>query len=129
MDLSFYRFLLVTQVQRRLDKLGITQAELAKRTGVSASFLSDLQKAKANPSLDTMAAVAHGLGMTVQELLDYDDLPPETLATIAQGEIPSAAPPGFKRVSGLLPNHLAFITQTWMSNARIELAQRKRNSG
>ena len=46
----------------------ITQQDLAKATGLSRSYLSDIERNKYNPSLDTTIALSNALGVTLNEL-------------------------------------------------------------
>lgn len=52
----------------------ITQQDLAKATGLSRSYLSDVEHNRYNPSLDTTIALADALGVTLNELV-YDIVP------------------------------------------------------
>ncbi|EOU2017385.1 XRE family transcriptional regulator [Clostridium perfringens] len=47
----------------------ITQQDLAKATGLSRSYLSDIEHNKYNPSLDTTIALSNALGVTLNELV------------------------------------------------------------
>ena len=54
----------VLKEQRRLA--GLTQQELADRTGIDRSDISKLENGSANPSLRTLKRLADGLGMQLQ---------------------------------------------------------------
>jgi transcriptional regulator with XRE-family HTH domain len=56
-------------VKRLRRKLGLTQEELAERIGVSFPRISDIENAKGQPRIDTIEKVAHGLGVSVMELI------------------------------------------------------------
>ncbi|EDS79590.1 TPA: helix-turn-helix domain-containing protein [Clostridium perfringens] len=47
----------------------ITQQDLAKATGLSRSYLSDVEHNRYNPSLDTTIALAEALDVTVNDLV------------------------------------------------------------
>ncbi|MDK0890738.1 helix-turn-helix domain-containing protein [Clostridium perfringens] len=47
----------------------ITQQDLAKATGLSRSYLSDIEHNRYNPSLDTTIALAEALDVTVNDLV------------------------------------------------------------
>jgi transcriptional regulator with XRE-family HTH domain len=49
---------------------GISLDELAKRSGVSKSMLSQIEQEKANPTVITVWKIAIALGLSVQELLE-----------------------------------------------------------
>lgn len=52
----------------RQDK-GMTQLQLAMKSGVDRSFISDIERARKTPTLTTMAFLAVALGTTVPEML------------------------------------------------------------
>jgi DNA-binding XRE family transcriptional regulator len=54
-------------------RLGISQQELAKRTGLTASALSRMEAGAVDPRWSTIARVAHALGARVE--LTIDDQP------------------------------------------------------
>ncbi|HEY0248712.1 MAG TPA: helix-turn-helix transcriptional regulator [Gryllotalpicola sp.] len=54
--------------QARLER-GITQEELANLTGMHSSNVGRIERGAANPSLSTMARLAHALGTDLGELL------------------------------------------------------------
>jgi transcriptional regulator with XRE-family HTH domain len=53
-------------VQDVLTSKGISKSELAKRTGISKSRLSQILSAEANPSVKTFARLFHALGVKVE---------------------------------------------------------------
>lgn len=54
---------IVSQIIKARDEQGITQAQLAERTGIRQSNISRLEGGNYNPSLDFLSRVANGLGM------------------------------------------------------------------
>ena len=52
-----------------LDELGITQKELARRSGISAGYLSQLIRGKRSPSVRTQRRLQQALGVS-----DWDRL-------------------------------------------------------
>lgn len=46
-------------------QIGITQAELAKRTGIAQGAISRIESGKANPSVKTLTRLADGLNMSI----------------------------------------------------------------
>lgn len=48
---------------------GMTQAELAKVTGVSGSFIGHIERAEKVPSLETMARLGEALGVSLDWLV------------------------------------------------------------
>lgn len=66
------------QLSRKLRKLrkeqGLTQGELAKRSGVGDKYLQDLEgKNPRNANLLTLQKLAKGLDTSVTELLNFDE--------------------------------------------------------
>lgn len=57
------------QVRRRRDQRGMTAAELARRAGLSKATLSSLEAGRANPTIDTLDAVAQALGVPLTDIL------------------------------------------------------------
>jgi transcriptional regulator with XRE-family HTH domain len=56
------------QVRRGRERLGLTQAELAKRVRVRDSTVSRWEDAKVFPRLEKLAAIARVLGIEEREL-------------------------------------------------------------
>lgn len=70
---------------RRLrDEHGISLAQLARRTGIAKSTLSQLESGTANPTLATLQAVANALSVDVSRL--FDDKAVDGLVHIRQGD-------------------------------------------
>ena len=60
----------------RLEK-GLTQRELAKRSGLDVTYISGIERGVRNPSLKSLESVAMGLGCSISETckdLDKIDL-------------------------------------------------------
>ena len=56
-------------------KAGMTQAELAEHTGMSLSYISQLESPNLPycPSVKTLFTIADTLGVTASKLIDIDD--------------------------------------------------------
>lgn len=54
---------IISQIIKARDEQGITQAELAERTGIRQSNISRLEGGNYNPSLEFLSRIARGLGM------------------------------------------------------------------
>lgn len=54
--------------QRRLS-----QSELALKAGIAQSTLSYVESGKKEPQFDTLSSICKGLGISVLELLSYDE--------------------------------------------------------
>jgi predicted transcriptional regulator len=48
------------------SELGMTQSELARRTGIKQPNISRLERGQCSPTIDTLKALAHGLGKKLQ---------------------------------------------------------------
>jgi transcriptional regulator with XRE-family HTH domain len=120
-DLSVYNYIFFTNILRILDERGMTKKELHEMSGVSNSFLSDLTTGNGNPSLKVMEAIATALDVPLPLLLESTDLDKETLDELAGGKSRSSLPPGYERVSAVLPEHKAFIVKRWGEETRKKL--------
>jgi transcriptional regulator with XRE-family HTH domain len=60
------------QIQRRRQQRGMSQAELARRTGLSKATLSQLEAGTGNPTIDTLDAIAVALSVPLTDLLTRD---------------------------------------------------------
>ena len=118
-----YNFIFFTNVLRILDERNMTKNDLAERSKVSISFLSDLTTGKANPSLKVMEAIAAALETPLPLLLESTDLGKEALDYLAGGKMPSSLPAGYERVSVILPDHRAYQVKKWGDETRIKLRE------
>jgi transcriptional regulator with XRE-family HTH domain len=85
-----YSYIFFTNVLRILDERHMTRSELSERSGISNSFLSDLAKGKANPSLKVMVAIASALETPLPLLLESIDWERDTLDSLVGGKMPDA---------------------------------------
>lgn len=53
-----------------LERLGVSQAELARRTGIKPTYISRLARGRANPTWTTIMVIAAALNL---DLGDFDD--------------------------------------------------------
>lgn len=118
-----YSYIFFTNVLRLLEEQQMTKKELSEKSGVSISFLSDLTTGKANPSLKVMVEVARAFGQPLPVLLESTDLPREDLDLLAGGLVLNHLPPGYERVTTVLPEHQAFIVRKWDAAARKKLKE------
>lgn len=49
---------------------GLTQEEVAERSGLHANYIGDLERGQRNPTLMTLLALAGALGISVGELME-----------------------------------------------------------
>jgi transcriptional regulator with XRE-family HTH domain len=84
------KHIVAKQIKTTRLQMGLTQAELAKRAGISIRYLSRLETEPQNLSLDVLEEVAKALRMTPSELLSLqktkraEDNSPEALIMEAQ---------------------------------------------
>lgn len=55
------------------ESVGLTLREVARRIGVSASLISQIERDKVNPSVSTLYALVRELGMTMGDLFAADE--------------------------------------------------------
>ena len=63
------RLLLGVAIRARREEVGLTRRELAERTGLSFGTIHHVEIGRRLPSLDSLDAVALGLGTTARSLL------------------------------------------------------------
>ena len=61
------------KIKRIRKSKGMSQSELAKKSGVAQSTLSYLEKGSKHPQFDTLSAICKALGVSVLELLSYGE--------------------------------------------------------
>jgi len=59
-------------VRRRRDRLGLSIRDLAARSGVSPSMISDIERQAKSPTVSTLSALAAALGVPTSVLLEGD---------------------------------------------------------
>jgi transcriptional regulator with XRE-family HTH domain len=77
------------QIRQRRTELGLTQEELAKRTGITKGFVSDVETGKRNISAQTLLDLARVLGASLDALMKGETIQPSTGET-GQVQIPSS---------------------------------------
>lgn len=107
-----------------MEERGINKTELSKISGVSTSFLSDLTNGKGNPSLATMEKISVAFDVPLPLLLESTDLDKDALEALG-GDNPHniGLPPGFERVSVILPERQAFTVKKWAEEIRHKLRE------
>jgi transcriptional regulator with XRE-family HTH domain len=64
------------RLRAQRESLGVSLRELARRVGVSASLISQIERDKVNPSVSTLYALVRELGLGMGDLFSIDDVPP-----------------------------------------------------
>lgn len=67
------RLLVGRNVKRIRIARGLTQEELAERSGFSQQYLSDLERGRRNPTIVSLWELAQALGATPVDLITPDD--------------------------------------------------------
>lgn len=108
---ALYRDIFFTNILRILIERGMTNEELSERSGISASFIAEMARGKANPSLKSMSAIADALDVALPTLLELTDLDRKALDRLAGGKARSSLPKGYERVTVILTDFEAFIAK------------------
>lgn len=66
------RLFLAQQVIARRKRADLSQAALSRLTNLSIARISEIERAIANPTLDTLESLAKVLQVSVIDLLDYE---------------------------------------------------------
>jgi XRE family transcriptional regulator, regulator of sulfur utilization len=76
------------------EQQGLTLDELSRRSGVSKSMLSQIERAQANPTVAVVWRLANALGVPLAELLtNAPPAPAPAITTIAAQDIPALRAP------------------------------------
>lgn len=118
-----YQEIFLRNVLRLLDEKQMTKQALAQKAGMSVSFLSDLTRGKANPSLKIMAALADALDVPLPQLLEVAP----AAAALHEEEAPYKTgrhlPAGMSRVAAVLTDYQAFNVRQWDAANRKQIAK------
>lgn len=87
------------QLRLRREQRGLSAAELARRSGLSKATLSGLESGRANPTIDTLDAVAIALGVPLTDLL-VPTTPTQPHVVRATAAADTAQQEMLRRVSG-----------------------------
>ncbi len=121
----YYDTIFFTNVLRLLEERKMTKTELSDVSGVSMSFLSDVTTGKGNPSLQVMEKIAIAFDVPLALLLESTDLDKDALEALSEGRAHNyGLPPGYQRVTSVLPEHQAFIVRKWGEEARMKLKEK-----
>ncbi|MFP4565720.1 MAG: helix-turn-helix domain-containing protein [Spirochaetaceae bacterium] len=60
-------------VKQARKRMGFSQADVARRAGISDSYLSEIERARSNPSADALERIADTLGLRAYQLLLEED--------------------------------------------------------
>lgn len=78
-------------LQKMRLKRGLTLEDLSRTAGVSKSMLSQIERAKANPTIAVAWRLANALGVGIEELLSSETRDVETVHILEPHETPTLA--------------------------------------
>ncbi|HET9967148.1 MAG TPA: helix-turn-helix domain-containing protein, partial [Streptosporangiaceae bacterium] len=88
-------------IRRERQRQGLSLRELARRVGVSASMLSQVETDRTRPSVSTIYAIATELGISIDALLsDRGTAGLDAADAVAEGGVLGAADPGGPGLGG-----------------------------
>ena len=61
------------KIKKLRHQMRLSQSELARIAGIAQSTLSYIENGKKAPQFDTLSSICKGLGLSVLELLSYDE--------------------------------------------------------
>lgn len=65
--------MLVLKIKEIRTEKGLTQKELSKLSGVSESYIGDLERNEKIPSIITICRIAKALEVDIKELFTYEE--------------------------------------------------------
>ena len=83
------------RIKKRRLELDITGRELARRTGLSASFISQLERGKSKTSLESLRLIAEQLDVSMLAFLE-EDTPPTPVST---APVPTPKPSSYEPIT------------------------------
>ncbi len=61
------------RLKQRRQSLGLSQAQLFEQTGITAAYISVIERGQANPTLDMMVKLADAVGAEAWAMIRPDD--------------------------------------------------------
>ena len=61
------------QLTEARNSIGITQTELAQRTGLTQALISRIESGRSHPSIDTLKKIADGLGLRLVVAFEHSE--------------------------------------------------------
>ena len=68
-----YQEVFSANIRRLRKQRGLTQRQLAERSGLSERYVSEVERGVANPRLMSLKELAAGLGVTIPDLFIIDN--------------------------------------------------------
>ncbi|MCI5604963.1 MAG: helix-turn-helix domain-containing protein [Clostridia bacterium] len=60
------------EIRKRRNNLGISQDELAFKSGISAAHLGQIERALKNPTIETVSNIASALNISLSDLFSFE---------------------------------------------------------
>ena len=73
-------------VKRQREAAGLSLRELATRSGVSSSMISDIERGTKSPTVTTIVRLAQALGISAASLIDGGSAPSPRIHVLRQGD-------------------------------------------
>lgn len=83
--------LIATRIKAARQAKGVTQEELAEAIDRTVETISNLERGKSLPSLQTLMIIANALDMSISELLEDAEAPPPPARVRAEARLRTAA--------------------------------------
>ena len=75
-----------SRIRTLRQQIGMSQEELAFKASLSAAHLGQIERALKNPTVDTVSHIADALGITVDQLFQFD-LPKQERENVTANKI------------------------------------------
>jgi DNA-binding XRE family transcriptional regulator/quercetin dioxygenase-like cupin family protein len=82
------------RIRMERQRQGVSLRSLARTVGVSASFVSQIETGKCQPSVNTLYAITTALGISVEEVFEQPAAAADGLPGALPGALPGSAVPG-----------------------------------
>lgn len=91
-------------VRRHRERMGLTQADLAEKTGRSLEMIGKIERGQASASFETLDALSRALGVAPVAFFQVDDKVPLATGDPTYGRV-------MAKLAGLTPSDLAWISR------------------
>jgi transcriptional regulator with XRE-family HTH domain len=84
-----------SRLREERDRVGISQRELARRIGLSASMISQIESGQSKPSVSTLYAIVTELGVSVDDIFSGGNGQVESVGEVGSlrsGDVPDHGP-------------------------------------
>lgn len=97
-------------IRRLREEAGLNQRELAKKSGVSHSYISDVERGTVTPSIKFLEKIAKALGVRSTVLLNKKEAEWEVVSVPILGSVPAGSPfAEEEQIIGYMPFPKVFI--------------------